>query len=159
MTLCLPRDALSVPVARRVCRHALETIGAAPSCTSDIELAITEACANVLNHSAADHEYKVDVQIDDTHCRIRVTDSGRGFDYSSLEPGHGLDLTAESGRGISLITSLVDTAHFESREEEGTIVSLEKKLDYSEGAPIERLRTRRRAGAASGGGLELDGDR
>jgi serine/threonine-protein kinase RsbW len=143
MTLCLPRDALSIPVARRVCRHALETIGATASCIGDIEVAITEACANVLNHSAADDEYQVAVQIDDAYCRIRVTDAGRGFDYSSLASDHGSDLSAESGRGIALMKALVDKVHFLSKEEEGTVVSLEKQLDYREGAPIERLRTRR----------------
>lgn len=142
MTLCLPRDALSIPVARRVCRHALETIGTTRSCTGDIELAITEACANVLNHSAADDEYQVHVQIDDDHCVIEVTDAGRGFDYSSIQPSHGSDLSAESGRGIALIRALVDSAKFVSKEEQGTMVKLEKKLEFEVGGPIERLRTR-----------------
>lgn len=142
LTLCLPRDEMSIPVVRQVCKNALTVIGVERGCIGDIEVAITEACANVLQHSDADDEYEVRVQIDDERCVIRVLDQGRGFDYQSLGDDHGKDMGAESGRGISLITALVDKVHFDSRPEEGTIVHLEKQLEYTKGSPIERLRTR-----------------
>ena len=142
LTLCLPRDELSIPVVRQVCKNALAVIGVERSCIGDIEVAITEACANVLQHSDADDEYEVRVQIDDALCVIRVVDSGRGFDFQSLADDHGSDISAESGRGISMIKALVDTVRFESRPEEGVVVHLEKVLEYQQGSPIERLRTR-----------------
>lgn len=142
LTLCLPRDEMSIPVVRQVCKNALTVLGVDRGCIGDIEVAITEACANVLHHSGADDEYEVQVQIDDSRCVIRVVDSGRGFDHQSLGADHGRDVSAESGRGIALITALVDKVSFESRPEDGTIVHLEKALEYLDGAPIERLRTR-----------------
>ena len=142
LTLCLPRDELSIPVVRQVCKNALTVLGVERGCIGDIEVAITEACANVLHHSGADDEYEVRVQIDDSVCVIRVIDGGRGFDYEALGAEHGSDVSAESGRGISLITALVDKVSFDSRPEDGTIVHLEKVLEYQDGAPIERLRTK-----------------
>src|SRR4029079_5946899 len=46
-TLQLPRDALSVPVVRRVLNSSMRTLGVADECLTDIELALTEACTNV----------------------------------------------------------------------------------------------------------------
>ena len=56
-TLQLPRDALSVPVVRRVLNSSMRTLGVAEDCLTDIEIALTEACTNVLDHAAAGDEY------------------------------------------------------------------------------------------------------
>lgn len=137
LTLCLPRDELSVPVARHICRHALDEVGVHESCSGDIELALTEACTNVLDHSTADDEYEVVISINDHACIIRVRDTGRGFDYTSLEDGPG-DLAAESGRGIRLMNALVDHVKFSSVPEAGMIVHLEKELSFDEDSPVRR---------------------
>src|SRR3712207_7978431 len=48
-------------------------------------LAVTEACANVIEHSSdVDDEYEVGVSIHEDICEIQVTDTGRGFDHESL---------------------------------------------------------------------------
>jgi serine/threonine-protein kinase RsbW len=46
----LPRNDPSVPAARHLVRAAMRTIGVDADCTHDIELALTEACTNVLQH-------------------------------------------------------------------------------------------------------------
>lgn len=137
LTLCLPRDVLSVPVARHICGHALREVGVHETCSGDIELALTEACTNVLDHSTADDEYEVVISINDDTCVIRVRDTGRGFDYASLE-GSPIDLAAESGRGIRLMNALVDRVKFSSVPEAGTIVHLEKQLRFDEDSPVRR---------------------
>jgi serine/threonine-protein kinase RsbW len=137
-TLLLPRDALSVPVVRRVLNASMRTLGVADGCLTDIELALTEACTNVLDHAAAGDEYEVVAGLDDSACVIEVIDTGRGFDADGL--GHlEADPSAEEGRGIQLIRALVDRVHFRSRPERGMIVHLEKQLDYVEGSPLQRL--------------------
>jgi len=68
---------------------------------------------------------------DITDLRAQVIDRGRGFDAERL--GHAeADPSAEEGRGIQLIRALVDKVHFRSRAESGTIVHLEKELQYVE---------------------------
>ena len=137
-TLQLPRDALSVPVVRRVLNSSMQTLGVAEDCLTDIEIALTEACTNVLDHAAAGDEYEVIAGLDDNACVIEVIDTGRGFDAEKL--GHiDADPCAEEGRGIQLIRALVDKVHFRSRAESGTIVHLEKELQYVDGSPLQRL--------------------
>lgn len=139
LSLCLPRDELSVPVARHICRHALREVGVVRDSIDDIELALTEACTNVLDHSAADDDYEVKIGIKDSVCAIRVRDRGRGFDYASLQRARSdLVADAESGRGIALINALVDRVKFTAKPEAGTIVHLEKELDFEEDSPVRR---------------------
>ncbi|MFP5377317.1 MAG: ATP-binding protein, partial [Acidimicrobiia bacterium] len=126
MALLLPRDARTVPVARHICREALRELGVDPDCVADIEVALTEACTNVLEHSRAGEEYEVQVQLDDRHCVIRVVDQGEGFDADAPVPR--AEESAESGRGIALMRALVDHVKFESRPQEGTIVRHQKQL-------------------------------
>lgn len=140
-TLQLPRDALSVPVVRKVLQSSMRTLGVAEECLMDIELALTEACTNVLDHAAAGDEYEVVAGLDDHACVIEVVDSGRGFDADHL--GHAeADPSAEEGRGIQLIRTLVDRVHFKSRPERGMIVHLEKQLEFRDGSPLQRLSDR-----------------
>lgn len=140
-TLLLPRDALSVPVVRRVLNSSMRTLGVSEDCLTDIEIALTEACTNVLDHAAAGDEYEVVAGLDDSNCVIEVVDTGRGFDAEHL--GHAeADPNAEEGRGIQLIRALVDRVHFRSRPESGTVVRLEKELQFTEGSPLQRLADR-----------------
>ena len=137
-TLSLPRDALSVPVVRRVLNSSMATLGVAEDCLTDIEIALTEACTNVLDHAAQGDEYEVTAGLDDSRCVIEVVDTGRGFDAEGL--GHAeAHPNAEEGRGIQLIRALVDRVQFRSRAESGTIVHLEKELQFISGSPLQQL--------------------
>ena len=78
MALLLPRDARTIPVARHICREALRELGVESECVGDIEVALTEACTNVLEHSEAGNEYEVQVKLAERDCVIRVVDQGRG---------------------------------------------------------------------------------
>src|ERR1700723_3347170 len=51
MVLFLPRDAASVPVSRQVLDGCLETLGVTEDTRIDIALALSEACANVVQHA------------------------------------------------------------------------------------------------------------
>ncbi len=138
LTLALPRDELSVPVARTVLRQALDVLGVQRDTTADIQVALTEACTNVLDHADEADEYEVSAGIDGDVCVIEVIDRGSGFDGS----GHGheeADLGAEEGRGIQLMRALVDRLEFESRPHVGTVVHLEKRLVWHEDSVIKAL--------------------
>ncbi|MGH2788132.1 MAG: ATP-binding protein [Actinomycetota bacterium] len=134
--LCLPRDETSVPLVRHLCRATLKRLGAEAECVHDIEVAVSEACTNVLRHvSSSDDQYEVGIVIEDVLCTVRVTDAGEGFDSAVVV---GSDLAAESGRGIQLMRHLVDDLNFSSRPEEGTVVELRKGLSL-EASSIIRL--------------------
>ena len=138
-SLCLPRDEASVPVIRRLCKSALDDLGVRDECVSDIELAVTEACTNVLKHAhGPEDDYEVTVEINDTDCTIRVIDAGAGFDHDAKGREEAL-AGAENGRGIHLIRALVDNVRFISRPEEGTVVHLEKRLELTDESILRRL--------------------
>jgi serine/threonine-protein kinase RsbW len=133
LSMNIPRDASTLPLVRHLTKHALREIGVRPRCIGDVEVAVTEACANVVEHSTDEDEYSVDVAITDTRCEIRVIDTGRGFDFETL--GHSdAKITAEGGRGIQLMRALVDAIKFTSEPESGTVVHLVKDLEF-DGAP------------------------
>ena len=139
LTLALPRDELSVPVVRRILSASMEVLGVEPAVIHDIEIALTEACTNVLDHSAGQQEYEVSAGIDGTRCIIEVVDRG-DTDFNGAARGHdGADEAAESGRGIQLMRSLVDRVEFSNHEAAGTVVHLEKQLTFADGAVLQRL--------------------
>ena len=76
MALYLPRDAASVPVTRRVLDRCLETLGVTPDTRDDIALALSEACANVVQHAGPGEEYQVQVSARNRQCVIEVVNAG-----------------------------------------------------------------------------------
>lgn len=150
-TLDLPRDEASVPVVRHLCRDALTKLGVESNCVSDIEIAVTEACSNVLHHAGeSEDEYEVSVEISETRCEIRVKDTGAGdFEHE----GVGLEssgMNAESGRGVFLMRAFVDDLRFVSEPEVGTIVHLVKQLKLIDDAPLRKLTALERMEARTG---------
>jgi serine/threonine-protein kinase RsbW len=133
LALTLPRDEQTVPVARHIVRNAMEQVGVEESGVYDFELALSEACTNVLLHSGPGDQYVVRLDLEDTVGVIRVIDVGHGFDSAKLQ-AEDPRLEAERGRGLGLMQALVDRVDFTSRPEAGTIVTLEKVLTYRDEA-------------------------
>lgn len=138
LTLCLPRDELSIPVVRRTMKGALDALGVPRAQAHDIQVAVSEACTNVLDHVEDGDEYMMTCTVSEDLAAIEVVDTGRGFDSESL--GHAeADHSAEEGRGIQLIRALVDNVQFSSLPERGSIVRFEKRLDLPDSAPAKLL--------------------
>ncbi|MGI9033200.1 MAG: ATP-binding protein [Acidimicrobiales bacterium] len=137
LAICLPRDGVSIPVARHIIRDALRTVGVAEDCLSDVGVALSEACTNVVQHAGPGDEYELKVEIDDERCVLRVIDKGYGFESSLLTDG--ADVGAERGRGIQLMRALVDDVHFVSDTDTGTAVHLEKALVFRPDALFRSL--------------------
>ena len=138
LSLVLPRDEYTIPVARHIVKNALTEVGVAEDCTGDIEIALSEACTNVIKHSGPGDEFEVTVELDPEVCIIRVIDTGHGFDSTSLADQS--DVSAERGRGVELMRALVDSLEFDSKPEVGTVVHLEKRLNLDEDSVVHRFR-------------------
>ncbi len=133
----LPRDAATLPVIRHIAMCALDELGVAPAAVDDVALALTEACTNVVQHSGVDDEYAVHLVVTDAVCEISVVDTGQGFDPSALATGMAPG-SAEQGRGLAILSALVDGVRFESRPQAGTVVHLVKRLDVMGDGPLGR---------------------
>jgi serine/threonine-protein kinase RsbW len=137
-TLCLPRDSASVPVVRHLFQSSMDRLGIERECLEDLELAVTEACTNVLKHATGTgEEYEVAVTVDDSTCEIRVTDTGVGFDHAAV--ARTASPSSESGRGIQLMKGLVDKVQFLSKPQAGTIVHLVKELKLTDHSVLRGL--------------------
>ncbi|MDX6226093.1 MAG: serine/threonine-protein kinase RsbW [Frankiales bacterium] len=138
MTLCLPRDELSIPVVRRTLGGALKALGVPADEAHDIQVAVTEACTNVLDHVEDGDEYAVTCSVSEDVASIEVVDTGRGFDSESLGLSEA-DHSAEEGRGLQLIRALVDKVQFTRQDERGSVVRFQKQLHLPETAPAKQL--------------------
>lgn len=136
--LALPREAASVPITRRLIAQALKVVGVEPETVSDVEIAISEACANVLRHAKTGDAYEVLAGFDDTRAFLEIIDEGGGFEVPpNDQPAAAAD--AESGRGVALMRALMDDVRFETRHGERNSVILEKRLEFRPGSPMESL--------------------
>jgi serine/threonine-protein kinase RsbW len=136
VVMTLPREAVSVPLTRRTVAAALTAAGVEPDCLAEVEVALSEACTNVLNHAGKGDAYEVAINISDQQLRMDVIDFGSGF---GQPPPHGSSMpgpTAESGRGLALMRALTDQAVFDSVSGDGGAVHLMKRLRWSPDAPL-----------------------
>lgn len=145
LALHLPRESATVPTARQLCRMTLRSLEVSEDNSDDILLALTEACANVIDHATLGHAYDVTLRIDGESCTLRVTDSGAGsdtsFDGTAPPPTDGddeLDALLPHGRGLALMGALMDTMSFQPIDG-GTSVELVKQLTLSPGSPLALL--------------------
>lgn len=132
----LPREGGSVPVVRRLAAQALRAFGVESEHIHDVELAITEACANVIDHAADTDTYEVKVELAADRCAITVVDQGGGFDATAV-PAEA-EQSAETGRGLALMRALVDNVAFQSEPQAGAVVHMVKNLDYDSSHPLWR---------------------
>ncbi|MFI1107385.1 ATP-binding protein [Streptomyces physcomitrii] len=135
-SLHLRRDAASVPLARRLLVGAMETAGVDPDISYDLSVALTEACANAVEHggrTATGGGYRVTAYLDGERCRIEVADAGPGFpgDRARSVP-RALPADCESGRGLYLIQELADHVEFDNAPGEGAVVSFDKILKWKQ---------------------------
>jgi serine/threonine-protein kinase RsbW len=163
MALYLPRDAVSVPVSRQVLDSCLETLGVTPDTRGDIALALSEACANVIQHAGPGEEYEVRVSTRNCQCSIEVVNTGSPDGEPSLasisagaiqggrraggerpdriagadEP---LSAMAEHGRGLKIIDAVADNLQLTGDERHGTTtLHFEKTLEWLPGAAGQHL--------------------
>lgn len=138
MVLFLPRDAASVPVSRRVLDSCLRTLGVTPDIRTDIALALTEACANVIQHAGPGEEYEVMASARDGLCMIEVVNTGGGT--APFQPASGpVAPLAEHGRGLQIIDAVTDNLRLTGNGQAGTTVHFEKALHWLPGAPGANL--------------------
>lgn len=114
MALTLPRDARHVGVMREVAGCILTELRAPTDAVEDVQLAVTEACANAVRHAVGTAEYSVQLDVGQDSCEVEIVDVGPGFTPPVEADDDGLlDMEAESGRGLTLIRALVDDLHFD----------------------------------------------
>jgi serine/threonine-protein kinase RsbW len=136
-TLLLPREAESVGKARRMLRDTAMLAGMDPEVSFDLGVALTEACANVIEHAGQAEGYWVAAGISEDRCWVDVIDNGVGFAPRRLVEVRGQRLPAavplaadmaESGRGLMLIEALCDRVDIRNHPARGAMIHFERDL-------------------------------
>jgi serine/threonine-protein kinase RsbW len=138
ITLSLPREAATAHVTRQVLDASLEVIGVTPDTRADITLALSEACANVIQHADDSDEYEVTALVSRDRCVIEVVDTGRGFDGAALKDSDGAE-DSEHGRGLQIIRALTENFQIKDLHQRGAMVRFEKTLDWIPGSEAPLL--------------------
>lgn len=130
--LRLPREVDSVPAVRRLLRCALTILHVDRDARNDLEIALTEACANVVHHATGTDKYEVHLDVGDDMCAIDVVDGGAGFDASAAD-AQPPDPQHDRGRGLFLIRALSDSVRMDSLPRRGCLIHFEKRLGTTPG--------------------------
>jgi serine/threonine-protein kinase RsbW len=130
VALTLPREAVSVPVARRTVSAALERAGVDPDCLAEVQVALTEACTNVFQHAQQGDTYEVAINAGDEYLTVDVIDSGRGFG-ARIPVADLPDPASETGRGTALMRAFTDHTAFDEVAGGGVSVHLVKRLQWA----------------------------
>ncbi len=113
------RERAAVPSARAFVTRALRSAGASDDTIERLELAVAEACNNVVFH-AISRSFTVQVAIDDDRAVVTVTDDGAGF-VPMAHPVMPPPL-ATGKRGIPLMEALIDRVDVSSGAGGTTVV-------------------------------------
>jgi len=125
--LNLPREVGSVPAVRRLLRTALAILQVDRQSGADLEIALTEACSNVVKHASGADQIEIRLNVAEDRCAIDVLDNGAGFDPELTDggaPGPG----SERGRGLFLIRALSENVRMRSTARDGSLIHFEKSF-------------------------------
>ena len=118
-TLKVPSSTENLAMIREFINNIGAQAGLDEADIGKVELAVDEACANVIEH-AYGHDTSKEVMIrasfNDEELRIDVEDTGRGFDPDSVHQAELERLIAErksGGLGLRLIKSFMDEVRYE----------------------------------------------
>jgi anti-sigma regulatory factor (Ser/Thr protein kinase) len=149
LSMELPDQARTVPLCRRLLRAVLQELAVDSSRADDIELALSEAAGNVIQHAYPQpgHRYFVEIELWPDRLRFIVCDQGSGCD--APPPGEP-DLDQPGGRGLWLIERLADQMSLSRGRDGGCRLEAEFLVDRRPEA-----RHRIASMGQGGGGQEL----
>lgn len=117
-TLQVPSSTGNLAMIRDFVTSVGEQAGMSPAEVAQLELAVDEACANVIEHAYghdATKEVSVRATIDGDTMEIDVIDTGQGFDPAGVEQLELERLVADrmtGGLGMRLMKTLMDEVHY-----------------------------------------------
>jgi serine/threonine-protein kinase RsbW len=122
----MPTELAAIDDARRWASGHARDAGLDDVAISEVELAMTEALANVIGHSyegRPDEAVLLSLDIDEARLALGIRDGGQPFEPESYQPPD-LDQPAEGGYGVFLIEELMDEFSRRPLQDGSTLVEL-----------------------------------
>lgn len=133
-TIQVPSSTRNLAIIREFIARVGEQSGLSERALGELELAVDEACTNVIEH-AYGHDSTKEVVIramfDEEEIRIEVIDTGRGFEpdqIESLEVDELVEKRRTGGLGMRLMKTLMDEVHYELEPGKKNELIMIKKL-------------------------------
>lgn len=139
-----PGDGSYLSQIRHLVTDLARQVGFTEEEVAKIEMAVDEACSNVLEHAYAPNkqwrwqhrepELRMAIRIQDGQLVIEINDHGQRFDFSNYRP---TDLEASlremrpGGYGIVIMRNFMDEVQYSSSDETGNTLRLVKYLKKS----------------------------
>jgi len=117
--LKIPSQSDNLAIIRDVVAKVASRIGFDTDEASKIELAVDEACTNVIKHAYANNSNKmieVSIKVDQKKLIIIVADKGKGFNPDKIklpDLNESIKEGRKGGLGLCLIKTLMDKVEFE----------------------------------------------
>lgn len=125
-----------VRTVRRTIAEFAESIDMPRSKVEEVEIAASEAVANVVRHAYANIDHKTPpVRVKCSHkggrLIIEIVDRGRGFAAPPDDVIPEVDMTKDGGLGIILIKCLMDRVNYVSNPSGGTRIRMTKRAQQA----------------------------
>ena len=133
-TLDVPSSTQNLVIIREFVARVAAQAGLPEAEVGKLELAVDEACANVIEHAYghdATKQVVVEASFDNDTLRINVVDNGRGFDPASVSEEDLRALVEKrktGGLGLRLIKAVMDEVHYEIEPGKKNELRMVKKL-------------------------------
>lgn len=144
--LRIPSQTDNLELIREFVSRVARKVGFKDDAISKIELAVDEACANVIEHAykkSGKKNIDVAIQIDFQKFTIIITDHGRGFDPKNIKTPDMKEYLAQmrvGGLGIYLMRTLMDEIDFNVQPKRNQVIMskyfLDKKPKNSDQAEV-----------------------
>lgn len=112
---------------------AAEQAGFSPKEVYAVQLAVDEACSNIIEHAyegIPNGELEVSCKVKTGEITVMIHDHGKEFDMSSVRrPNLSRELSEREigGLGVYLMHKLMDEVHFESSSKNGNTLTMIKR--------------------------------
>jgi anti-sigma regulatory factor (Ser/Thr protein kinase) len=139
-----PGDGSSLGYIRSIIVDLARKVGFPEQEVARIEMAVDEACSNVVEHAYAtgkewcwqhrDPEIRLDIRTENGRLVIQINDHGQRFDFANYQPveiEERLKQMNPSGYGIFIMRNFMDEVQYSSNDQTGNTLRLVKYLKKS----------------------------
>ena len=133
-TLQVPSSTENLALIREFVGTTASQAGFSENEVAKLELAVDEACANVIEHAYGhdvSKEVVVRVRLDDEFLKIDIEDTGNGFDPNSInqeELEQLINKRKTGGLGMRLMKTLMDEVRYEIEPGKKNALYMMKRL-------------------------------
>jgi serine/threonine-protein kinase RsbW len=117
-------------IGERIAKELDDFAGDKEALAYQLNLVLTEATSNAIKHanySDSKDTVRITIDLHDNELHIKIYDHGQGFDLDTV-PVPDLDHPKESGMGLFLIRSIMDSVKYQ-RTDDGNVLEVIKYLD------------------------------